>query len=270
MTLALQTIVVIRFSYPALAGFKMAEAGIDAARAALYDPARLDRRMALFQALTLPSLLAQTDKNFTTILLVGEDFPDPYRQHVAHMVRHLHDAHVMGMPPLNNFRATRQVMQRRLRADASHLLSVRLDDDDAMSRDCIAELHRLAPLAAQMSGPDDPVVIAFNKGLFLTLGAEGNALFGVTEKLPLGIGMAMLTPRAAQPTIFSVDHRLVHTRFNVYTDGTTPRYIRTVHADNDSIGFVSGVRQDMDDAALSALLAAHFPFSLDELRAIRP
>jgi hypothetical protein len=263
-----QTIVVIRFSYLAEAGFKLAEDGIDAARATLYDPDRLARRIALFEALTLPSLLAQTEKHFTTILLIGADFPANARAKLVALLAPLQDAHVVALPPMNNYKSTRQAMRSVLRPDAPRVLSVRLDDDDAISTDTIAELHRLAPLAAQMSGKDDPVVLAFNHGLFLTLSPSGNGVFAVTEKLPLGIGMAMLAPRDARQTIFSADHRLVHTRFNVYTDGTVPRYIRTVHADNDSTGYVTGRRHDLDDEALQAILRRHFPFSLAQLRAI--
>lgn len=263
-----QTIVVIRFSYLAEAGFKLAEHGLDAARAALYDPDRLRRRLALFEALTLPSLLAQRDTDFTTVLLIGEDFPVLYRNRLSDMVKGLQDAHIVALPPMNNYKSTRQAMRKVLHPDALRVLSVRLDDDDAISTDTIAELHRLAPLAAQMSGKDAPVVLAFNHGIFLNLSEAGNTLFAVTEKLPLGIGMAMLAQRDVRQTIFSADHRLIHTRFNVYTDGTAPRYIRTVHADNDSTGYVTGRRLDLDDDAMQAMLAAHFPFTLAQLRGI--
>jgi len=265
-----QPVVVIRFSYPAEAGWQLARQGVAAARATLYDPARLARRFALFEALTLPSLVAQTDPDFTVAVLIGADFPAPWRARLADGLAPLRDARITALPPMNNYKATKQALTGCTRDDASHVISIRLDDDDAISRDCIAEHKRLAPLVLQMSGRNRPTVIGFNSGLFLELGAAGNALYGVTEKLPLGIGLGMVAPRTARPTIFSTDHRQLHTRWNCYTDGVTPHYIRTIHRDNDSGAVVYGKRVDHDAATLDTILGTRFAVTRDQLMALRP
>jgi len=261
--------VVIRFSYVALAGFAISNGGEDKVRALLYDPERLERRFRLFEALTLPSLLAQTDPEFTTVVLVGRDFPRPFLDRLNRILKPLHDPRVVGLKPMVSYKATRAALDKCARPDASHIISMRLDDDDALGMDTIAETRRLAPLMVQMAGPDRPCVIAFNSGMFLEFGAEQNTLYGVGEKTPLGLGMSMISPISARQSVFSMDHRRVHQRFNTYTDAATPRFIRTVHKDNDSGAYLAGERRDHDDDELSRILDANFPFTLAQLRALR-
>ncbi|MDD7972143.1 glycosyltransferase [Roseinatronobacter alkalisoli] len=260
-----QIIVVIRFSYVALSGFRLSRNGEQDVRALLYASDRLERRFRMFEALTLPSLLAQTDPDFTTAVLVGADFPHPWKKRLEALLRPLADARIISLPPLSNFKATKKALDRCTSSKASHVVSMRLDDDDAISNDCIAETRRTIPPLLQISGAENPAIIAFNCGLFLEQRAAGNTLYGVNEKTPLGIGMSMVAPRGARPTIFSTDHRMVHTRWNCFTDGMTPRFIRTVHADNDSSGFMSGTRVEHSDDELDAILAQRFPFSRQAL-----
>ena len=269
-SMRLQVIVVIRFSYVAEAGFRISRKPLGVIRATLYDAARLDRRFALFEALTLPSLLAQTNPDFTLAVLVGEDFPADYRSRLQALLAPLKDARIVALPPYNNYKATKLAIEACRQPAATHLATIRLDDDDAFGRDCIAAQKALCPHVAALGPADAPAVICFNNGLFLELSAQGNRLFGVIEKLPLGIGMAMVAPADARPTIFSTDHRRVHTRWNCYTEALTPRFLRTVHRDNDSDALISGERPDYSEAELDRILAAHFPFTRADLLALTP
>jgi hypothetical protein len=263
-----QAIVVIRFSYLGESGWRLTHNGLEANRAALYDPARLKRRFHLFEALTLPSLLAQTDPDFTTAILIGTDFPKEWRTRLADMVKPLRDARVIALPPMKNFAATKQAIQLSTSTE-SHVITIRLDDDDAMSVDCIAEQKRLGPMVLEISGIDTPTIVSFNNGLFLKIADTGNRLFGVIESLPLGIGMGMIAPKTVRPTIFSTDHRQIHTRWNCYTDSVTPHFIRTVHGDNDSGARVYGVQKDYTDTELDQIMADRFPFTRTELLGLR-
>lgn len=263
-------LLVIRFSYVALGGFVISGDGEDSVRAKLYDGDRLARRFTLFEALTLPSLIAQTDQDFTTVVLIGRDFPREFRRRLERILTPLRDPRIVALRPMNSYKATRAALDMCARPEATHLISMRVDDDDAIGMDCMAETRRLAPLMLQMAGSDNPVAIAFNSGLFLEFGTGENTLYGVGEKTPLGLGMSMIAPKGARQSVFSMDHRRVHTRFNTYTDAATPRFIRTVHRDNDSSAYMSGERRDHDDAELTRILDANFPFTLAQLRALRP
>ncbi len=264
-----QAMVVVRFSYPAEAGFQLSRDGVAQARAALYDPARLARRFALFEALALPSLAAQSDPEFTLVALVGEDLPPAARARLEGCLAPFADAQLVALPPHNNYKGTKLAIEAARRADVTHLLTIRLDDDDALGRDAIAAHKALAPRLAALGPVDAPAVACFNNGLFLELGPAGNRVFGVIEKLPISVGTGMIAPAGARPTVFSTDHRRLHTRWNCYTEALTPRFIRTVHRDNDSAAAVSGTRIDYTDAELDAVLARHFPFTRDQLLALR-
>lgn len=269
-SLRAQAIVVIRFSYVAEAGFKLSREGLDAMRRTLYDPSRLERRFRLFEALTLPSLMAQTDRDFTLTVLIGEDFPQEARARLERVLQPFADSRLVALPVYNNYKGTKLAIEASLHEGATHVISIRLDDDDAFARDVIAAQKALAPRVAALGPDDTPAVICFNQGLFLELGEAGNRIFGMIEKLPLGIGMGMIAPATARPTIFSTDHRRVHTRWNVYTEALTPRFIRTVHHDNDSSAIASGERLKHTPEALDMLLREHFPFTREQLLSLRP
>ncbi|MGY6548081.1 MAG: glycosyltransferase [Roseinatronobacter sp.] len=273
----LQAIVVVRFSYVAEAGFQLSRGGIDQVRRTLYAPDRLERRFRLFEALALPSLLAQTDPDFTLAVLIGADFPPDARARLARLIAPLRAARLIALPPENNFKATKQVIETCLAPAATHVLSIRLDDDDALGRDVIAAHKALAPPLAALgrlgspaaSASAQPVAICFNNGLFLELGAAGNTLYQVVEKLPISVGTGFLAPRDARPTVFSTDHRRLHTRWNCYTEARTPRFIRTVHRDNDSGAIISGERIDLAPAQIDCVLAEHFAHEQAALLALR-
>ena len=263
-----QTMVVVRFSYVAEAGFKLSREGLEGIRRILYDPARLARRFRLFEALALPSLMAQTDPAFTLVVLVGEDFPADARLRIERLILPFQDAHLVALPPHNNYKGTKLAIEACRHPSATHLLTVRLDDDDALGRDCLAAHKALGPAIASLGPADAPGVICFNNGLFLELSAGANSVFGVVEKLPISVGTGMITPAGVRPTVFSTDHRRLHTRWNCYTEALTPRFIRTVHRDNDSAANVSGVRVDYTHAELDAVLAQNFPFTRDHLMSL--
>ncbi len=65
-----------RFSYRGLSGWRSPAAGDPVL---LYDAERLAHRFALFERITLPSLLAQEDAAFRHVVLAGSGMPRPWR-----------------------------------------------------------------------------------------------------------------------------------------------------------------------------------------------
>ena len=82
----------------------------------------------------------------------------------------------------------------------------------------------------------------------------------MTEKLPLGVGLAMCAPVESRSNIFRRNHRMLHTFFTTLTEGETHGYIRTVHAGNDSEGKASGRVRAISGAKLTGVLRRGFPF----------
>ena len=71
----MQILGICRFSYPALGGFQIEHDSIEERCDYLYAPEQLDMRFSCFETLTLPSIRAQSDPNFTFVILIGESLP---------------------------------------------------------------------------------------------------------------------------------------------------------------------------------------------------
>lgn len=259
----------VRFSYAGLSGFEKAPAEPAALAAQLYDPERLERRFRLFEALTLPSLLAQEDGGFETIILTGEGLPAPARERLEAGAARLRGARVVALPPMQHYPATQTAFGLAVRKGDGFLTSFRLDDDDAIDRGYIGRLRRWSAALIALRAPGAPLVIGCNRGFFLEISPGGNRIYDVAERLPLGIGLAMVAQAAGRENIFRRNHRLLPQFFTSFTEAETPAFIRTVHADNDSGAHVTGVKDTMGQEAIAAEVARRFPFTLDQLLALR-
>jgi hypothetical protein len=258
----------IRFSYPGLSGFQRKDDSLAALEARLYARARLERRFHFLEKLALPSLIAQTDRDFETLVLIGTSLPQWALDRLSAALSRLPGGRIVALPPLHHYPATQRAFDSLDDKPATHLTSFRLDDDDAMDRHHIARLRQSAEALASVVDLQTPFVIGHNKGLFLDLTGDRNTLTEVVEKLPLGIGLALTAPVGSRENIFRRNHRLVPQFFTTFTDAQTPAFIRTIHSDNDSSAHPSGVVRTPESAELDRILTAHFPFSNADLMAL--
>lgn len=256
----------VRFSYPAIGGFATESADMAALTARLYDPARLERRFYLFERLTLPSLLAQSDGDFATLFLIGRDMPAPWRDRLADALAPLAGARIVALDPLPHYQAMRRAFAQHLPDEATHLTGFRLDDDDAMDRGFVARMRAMVAALLPVAGLDAPLVTGCNRGFFLERKPDGNLLYSVAEKTPIGLGLAMTVPRESSENIFRRNHRHCSQYYNTYTDVTAPAFVRSVHSDNDSDPHASGRIDLCDWAEAAPVIEAHFPFSAKGLQ----
>ena len=255
----------VRFSFPARGGFRTADADLSAAEARLYDPARLARRFALFEALTLPSLRAQTDGDFRVVVLVGEGLPAEALGRLHAGLAPLRGASVVALPFLHAYEAAQRALDR-VPAGALRV-SLRLDDDDAVDVGFVARLRRLLPTLAPLRASDAPLIVAFNRGHMLDLSGPRPVFTPVVERLPLGCGTAMIAPAAGRENIYRRNHRWLAQFYDVFSEARTPAFVRAVHADNDSDGAAVGRVLPLTPAEIGAELAAGFPFLPADWRA---
>lgn len=254
MTFRNRLVGLIRFSYPALSGFTAKSPDAATLQATLFDRARLERRFALWETLALPSLLAQTDPDFETLVLVGDALPAWAHDRLHAGLAPL-NARIVALPPMHHYPAI-QKAYAGYDEGFSHLTSFRLDDDDALDRDHIARLRRTAAGIAGFTAT--PFAIAHNRGLFVDL-TGGKARFSeVTEKMPLGIGLALCAPAGHPDTIFRRNHRLLPQFLTTFSDATEIAFLRSVHDGNDSNAHTTGVVEDRTEAEVDTILSARF------------
>jgi len=257
----------MRFSYPSKGGFVKGEGEDEAAQLArLYDPERLERRFSLFERLTLPALLAQSDRDFRMVFLIGRSLPDVWRDRLAAAIAPLPGGRIVALAPMPHYMAIKRSFAIATPVEASHITGFRLDDDDAIDRDHIGRMRGMVERLLPVSGLEVPLVTGCNRGFFLERKPDGNQLFEVTEKTPIGLGLAMTTPAGMSENIFRRNHRFCGQYYNTFTDANALAFIRTVHADNDSDPHASGRIEPMGWAEAAPLIAAHFPFAAEDLR----
>lgn len=168
----MQVIGLCRFSYPAEGGFQVEHATMAERIAYLYAPARMEQRFRHFEAVALPGLKAQTDPDFTFLIVVGEAMPPHYLARLQALVADLPQARICARPPGPH----RQVMQAVLN-DARHMdlpcLQFRHDDDDAVAIDFVARLRQLARDCAGLCRDHRLVGLDFNRGYVARADASG-------------------------------------------------------------------------------------------------
>jgi hypothetical protein len=264
-----QVVGLIRFSYPALSGFAKGGEDVAATEAYLYDPARLERRFRLFEALCLPSLLAQSDTGFTTLFLIGENLPEAAKSRLATLVAPLRDARIIPRESEHNYAAIRQTFATLPQDGFSHRTSFRLDDDDALAVQYIERLKHTARKLKSLCQPKQPVAIAFNRGFYLEQGKDENLIYDANERTPLSVGSALFAQAGHPENIYARNHRFLGQFFNLYSDVSEPSFLRTIHQDNDSDPVIVGQSKKMKPEQIRRSLEAHFSQRYSDLIRLR-
>ena len=232
----------IRFSFYGFTDTRERPDDEGAALARLYDETRMARRFFLFENLTLPSLVHQTDKAFKTVILSSSVMPDRFKNRLLAIAALLPGAvvefseHQRGDLAFHRFMVESSGYKGR--GSSVHF---RLDDDDAVSVDYIARLRHLTRVLSPSTH------ITFPTGIFLFPAgpdaAEGVSM--VQQRFLTAIGLATVNGGGFQKNPYQMMHGNVWTRWPVVSDPGFPSHIRTQHFDNDT-----AARQDKIIGAL--------------------
>ena len=95
----MQVIGLCRFSYPAVGGFQVKHKDHDTRKAYLYATERMEERFRYFETTTLPGLRAQSDADFTFVVLIGNDLPDQHVERLLALVETMPQAAIIARAP---------------------------------------------------------------------------------------------------------------------------------------------------------------------------
>lgn len=222
----------------------------------------MEERFRHFEALCLHSLKAQTDKGFRVGVLIGADMPSTYQARLARLLAPLPQAVLIKLPYLPYAEAMRQAYSRLFDGPAPLHLSFRLDDDDAVAVDFIAELKVRLPQLYGMSGGLDPVGLSFLRGLTLI----DRRLVPSIDARPLGLGLCVMAPAGRKVHALSYPHEKLHQNMPVLMDPYPMMNLRSFHHSNDSEARVpAGRRPDMSRESVAAVMARRFALDMDEV-----
>lgn len=272
MTSKVQIKALIRFSYLSKGGFAISNMAHDDLADLLYSPERLEKRFQIFERLTLPSLARQTDKDFKLGILIASSFPETWALRLRGLIEGHDNFQIIQLPTMIHIRAIYKAYDLlTTEPNTTHIASFRLDDDDAVHKDIIAQTREHAESLIHVGrNISNPFVISFNRGFYLRSKTnKSDYSFGeFYEKTPVAAGMTLVSPVGNRCNVFRRNHRKANQFFNCYSDMTAPMFIRTFHGDNDSTVMPTGRAGDLPPKEVEKILADGFGQCMDRLRAI--
>ncbi len=243
----MRVIGICRFSYPALGGFKRMHDSVADRETYLYAPERMALRFRHFECLTLPSIRAQTDPEFTFLVMIGENMPDPWLGRLFDLTADIPQIRIVTRPPERHRSAMQAAIKEELGQDTVDSIQWRLDDDDAVGIDFVASLRRIYRQTKRLREPWRNMAIEFSAGFTADLSADGI----LTEQLhaPFWACGLAVTFRPGDPkTVMNYGHHKLHHSMPMLTQPKPLMYIRSKHADNDSAAkYKTGLLEPLTD-----------------------
>ncbi|WP_292978559.1 glycosyltransferase [Paracoccus sp. UBA5162] len=236
-----------RFSYVGLRGYQVEHDSYQERRAHLYDPDRLARRWFWFSEVALPAWRAQTDPDFTLVVMTGPDLPEPWLSLLRDLCLEVPQLRLELIPPMQwHLAACRAAIMPHIDPRAEVIGHFRHDDDDAVAVDYIAAARRDFRRIKALWKVDRKLSLDYSRGLMIEF-AEGR--LKVTPRICHNMGVALtifLGPEAAE-TALHYDH----SRLPQWMPGvavTRPlMFLRSIHGDSDSGAMGPGLPWTMDD-----------------------
>ena len=258
----------IRFSFYGVTDTRLKPDAQGEALARLYAEPRMARRFFLFENLTLPSLLHQTDQDFKTVIMSSDVMPDRYKERLTALAAHLPGAVVDFSRHRKGDRAfAPYITEAAGEKQRGRSVQFRLDDDDALAVSYIARLRRVT----QFLSPSTHVTFPNGIMLFPANRTEPIGTSMLQKRFLTAIGLATVNGEKFHKNPFQMMHGNVWTRWPVVSDPSFPAYIRTQHFENDTIAAQDrilsamqrerrGRRGPSHATAVDAALAESFPW----------
>jgi len=260
-----QVIGLCRFSYPALGGFKT-EHDSPADRAAyLYEPARLDARFRLFEAFTLPSLRAQTDRDFTFLIVVGDDFPADRMAQLRALTADVPQVVIQAHPP-GRHRSVMAEAIASIREPGRYSIQFRLDDDDAMGVGFVAKCRAMLRQHFPLFEGSRHVAIDFTRGWNARATAQG-IMAEPANQLFLGVAFAIVFRPDVALSVMNFTHHEVWQHMPTITRTDPDMWLRGVNDHNDSGDAIGGAVQPLTEDQ-AARFARAFGITETRVRAL--
>ncbi len=229
----MQAIGLCRFSYPALGGFQVAHETIEERIAYLYDHHRLEERFQLLETVALPCLRAQTDPDFSLIIVVGDQFPKAHQERLENLIADLPQALLHREPPRNQREVMKEILNAARLDPTKPCLQFRYDDDDAVSVDFIERLREAAADCAPLLARHKTVAFDWNKGYIAEFGPEGIAATEIFRQFYVA-SLGMYIRGDCPLTIMNFAHEKIPRFMPAISFSDGPMWVRSHNGYNDS------------------------------------
>lgn len=257
-----------RFSYVGLRGFQVEHADYQSRRAYLYDPDRLERRWKWFIQVAMPGWMAQTDPDFTLVIMTGPDLPEPYLSRLAALCDRVPQLRLALVPPMAKHReACLQAVAPHVDGAADVVGHFRHDDDDAVALDYVERSRADFARVQDLWRVEERLSLDYGRGLMVKA-VQGRV--SITPWLCHNMGVALtifLRPDAGLSAL-SFNHAALGKWMPGVSVNTPVMFIRSIHRDSDSGAMGQGTAWQPQDEPLARLIPRRFGFGrkvMDEL-----
>lgn len=256
-----------RFSLPCTGGFKKYHESLAERRAALYAPDRLDARCLWFEHVGLPGLALQTDPDFTLHVVLGEDLPDPWRGRMEGLMAEVPQIRPHWRAPDDHRAICRDVLLPARDPTCAVVAEFRLDDDDAVAIDYVAQLRRSWPRVMRLAGPNGRVALDHGRGMVVQAHSDGRIETHTLLTLCWSAGLAIYMRPDDPGIVMDFPHHKVWQRVPFVNLTDTVMFIRGDHATNDArTPFAAAATLPIPEAEIAGILSRRFGIDLDAFR----
>ncbi len=257
-----------RFSFPCTGGFKKYHESLEGRRAALYAPRRLDERTLWFEHVFLPPLRAQTDSEFTMHLLLGEDFPEPWRSRVETAIEDVPQIKAHWRAPGDHRAICRDVMWGGRDAARAVVAEFRLDDDDAVAVNYVHHLRRSWNTVGRLANVAGRVALDHGKGVVLQARADGVIKPHILNTHCWSAGLAIYLKPDDEAIVMDFPHHKIWARVPFVNLTDQVMFIRGDHDHNDArTPFRAGQPVPLRDDEIAPMIKRRFSIDLPAFQA---
>lgn len=266
----LQILGLCRFSVPSTGGFQVSHESIEERRAFLYDPARLEQRFAWFEKVTLPALAAQQNKAFKLIVMMGEDFPDPWRSRLEAHIARIPQLVGYDAPPLHHRKICSDAILGHIDPNAEAVAQFRMDDDDAVSSDFTVRLRRDHRQIKPLVRNRDHVALEYGKGIEIRV-EKGEVRFTPLLTRFWSAGLVVFTrPDDGRHVLeYQMQHNKLWMKMSAVSHVDRFMFVRGEHGGNDSQIALGSHKLDHDEVRVRQILQARFEIDPEDIIANR-
>lgn len=263
----IQMLGLMRFSYLGMRGYQKDHATIGERRGFLYDAQRLERRWFWFEHVALPAWAAQTDPDFTLVIMTGPDLPQPYLSRLQDIVARTPQFRLELIAPMDwHLQACMAAIRPHIDPDADVVGHFRHDDDDAVAFDYIEAARRDFRPVVDLWQVDRKLSLDHSRGLMAKVTGKG---LQITPRICHNMGVALTVFLAPEHQATAVHFN--HAKLGLWMPGISiPQplmFLRLMHEDGDSASLGAGYPWQAEQADLPGMMKRRMGLDFAELDA---
>ncbi|WP_273689880.1 glycosyltransferase [Ketogulonicigenium vulgare] len=181
----------------------------------LFDPDRMERRLWTFENITIPSIKAQTDKNFTYVVLASDVMPAIYQQRLIEICANIPQVTVIFSEKRNLGDVIKPVLAD-LWDTHDDVVQFRLDDDDAIAINYVEKVHDYARRLAGIGA----FAITMTRGLTAVISRKEPLWYAFYNR-PFQSAASIIRFANRDRTVFDVGHYAMQQRYTHIQDVQT-------------------------------------------------